>query len=59
MEKCHPFMTSTSLALAQQFGLHQRRKVANAGARKQRGRKASVVVHREATAGTSVSPFSV
>src|SRR6266851_542247 len=33
--------------VAQQFRLHQRRKVANAGARQQRGRKASVVVHRE------------
>jgi hypothetical protein len=33
--------------LAQQFRPHQRRKVANAGARQQRGRKASVVVHRK------------
>src|SRR5882762_5881145 len=33
--------------VAQQLRLHQRRKVANAGARQQRGRKASVVVHRE------------
>src|ERR1700730_6207612 len=34
-------------AVAQQLRLHQRRKVADAGARQQRGRKAGVVVHRE------------
>src|SRR6266478_7533022 len=34
-------------AVAQQLRLHQRRKVANAGTRDQRGRKASVVIHRE------------
>src|SRR5216684_3453860 len=34
-------------AVAQQLRLHQRRKVANASAREQRGRQARVVVHRE------------
>ncbi len=33
--------------LTQQLGLHQRRKVANSGARKQGSREASIVVHRK------------